>query len=129
MPHKGDKGQQLDRIYARIPRLDCQRKCQECCGPIMCYSAEWKRMESASLVPLKVLQANLTCPALINGGCVVYAVRPLICRLWGVVHAMACPHGCEPERWLSDNEANALMCEVKKLSGGGITGPDLSQFR
>ena len=103
----------LERIYARIPKLACRRKCQESCGPILCHAAEWARMKAATLVPIDQLAPDLTCPALLNGACSVYSVRPLICRLWGVVRAMACPWGCEPERWLTDAEADALFSEVR----------------
>lgn len=108
----------LDAIYARIPKLKCQRKCQECCGPIGCFRGELDRMNAASLVPLVATSTN--CPALIGGSCSVYEVRPLICRLWGVVREMACPHGCEPERWLTDAEVEALFHETHKIAGAPV---------
>lgn len=113
----------VEQIYARIPKIACQRKCQECCGPIKCHGVEWERMRAASLVPLDVIGPNLTCPALHHGACAIYAVRPLICRLWGVVRKMACPWGCQPERWLTDSEAAALLAEMDKLSRGVVRGP------
>lgn len=42
----------------------------------------------------------------IFGTCRVYALRPLICRLWGLVDhpAMRCRFGCIPERWITAEE-------------------------
>ena len=51
----------------------------------------------------------------VHGACSVYAYRPLICRLWGTVKRMQCPHGCEPERWLSDEEAHEMIQEVERI--------------
>jgi hypothetical protein len=31
--------------------------------------------------------------------------------------AMRCPHGCTPGRWLTDDEAFALISRVHQLSG------------
>ena len=119
--------EQLDAIYASIPNLDCQRKCQECCGPILCSGVEFRRMKDASLVPLGKMK-GMDCPALIGGSCAVYSVRPIICRLWGVVKEMACPHGCLPERWLSDSEAKDLLRRIRKLTGGEIDGPAVDRI-
>lgn len=41
------------------------------------------------------------------------------CRLWGVLPAMTCPHGCEPERWLTPNDFIRFFAKVKKLVGDG----------
>jgi hypothetical protein len=53
-----------------------------------------------------------------TGKCKVYSIRPTICRLWGLVRKMACPWGCVPERWLSDDEARRIILDVKKAGGG-----------
>jgi hypothetical protein len=108
--------------YSRIPKLNCQRKCQEACGPIGMTPLEWRRMGS----PLPVIARDdssvfilnpdtLSCPVLSQetGLCRSYEQRPVICRLWGVVRSMACPFGCEPERWLTDEEASRLMRDVE----------------
>jgi hypothetical protein len=47
-----------------------------------------------------------------------------ICRLWGVVPAMACPFGCQPDRWLSDREACLLLAEMRAIGGPNVE-PDL----
>lgn len=47
--------------------------------------------------------------------CSVYFQRPLICRLWGTVKKMACPHGCQPTTWLSDQEAGLLIQKMEEV--------------
>lgn len=112
----------LEAVYRRVPDVKCKGKCAECCGPILCGGAEWAR-----IVPLAgavaAIGGDLSCPLLKDGRCSVYAVRPLICRLWGAVKAMRCPHGCRPSRWLSDAEARDLLNTVADLSDGRIGGP------
>jgi Fe-S-cluster containining protein len=106
----------VEQIYAIIPKLDCQRKCRECCGPITVFGVEWDRMQAASLVSINKINHRAECPALSGNSCSIYSVRPLICRLWGVVRAMRCPWGCEPERWLSDVEVDIMFRTLKRLS-------------
>jgi len=56
---------------------------------------------------------NYACPALDEGRCTVYERRPSICRLWGVVESLACPHGCRPEpRALTDQEGFAFLARI-----------------
>lgn len=54
-------------------------------------------MEAAAGRPLE-FTSGLTCGYLdqVHRRCTVYAVRPMICRLWGVTTDMACPWGCQP---------------------------------
>jgi hypothetical protein len=122
----------LDVLYATLPRLDCQKKCSECCGPVAMTRLEAKRINQVAEIrtfPLPathedrnfgmyrcvVVQEDLTCPLLKDGLCSVYAIRPAICRLWGLVPKMKCPHGCEPERWITKEEEFAFIEAVTKL--------------
>lgn len=112
----------LALIYARIPRIACQRKCQASCGPILVHDIERARIEKITghklatefWESLELTGEDLTC-ALLNaaGMCSIYQNRPVICRLWGVVKKMRCPFGCEPVRWLSDEEAYEIMKEIQ----------------
>ena len=51
--------------------------------------------------------------------CAVYALRPLICRLWGVMRSLPCMYGCYPEggRFLSDEEAFRLLFKAAEVAG------------
>ena len=108
------KLQMIDEILTRLPRINCQRKCQEACGPILMSRLEWKRIcHRVGHVPGP--KPDLTCPLLKDGLCSVYDIRPAICRLWGLVKKMACPWGCEPERWLTDEEAGVVLDKVRRI--------------
>lgn len=55
---------------------------------------------------------GLDCPLLENERCSVYEVRPMICRLWGLVESMPCPWGCKPDRYLTHEEGLVLLDRV-----------------
>lgn len=121
----------LETIYARLPRLRCRGLCQASCGPVPMGAAEWARIAAAQAgdgrdVPrttevaggtMPVVGADLTCPLLDRetGRCTVYALRPLLCRLWGLAAGMPCGYGCVPERAVTDQEAHRLLGEVMRL--------------
>lgn len=67
--------------------------------------------------PLGMLMTgHLNCPHLSPiGTCSVYAIRPLICRIWGMVEAMPCEWGCKPSRMLTDDEAHHLIERTMNL--------------
>lgn len=150
--------EQLDELYATLPKVQCQRKCQDYCGPILIPKIEAKRLEEhrgfletiaanepskRSFLPtpeiikrefiglkptrkLVVLQniaigLDIQCVFLSDfGACVVYGIRPLVCRLWGCVdnEHMRCPFGCQPDRWMSNEEYRSTLekvIEIQKL--------------
>jgi hypothetical protein len=125
----------LRAVYDSLPTMECRKLC----GHTFCsfiamspyeagtmdracsdagISVQWvelspslgpKQMRGAAVAP-RVSPTTGTCIALDQlGRCRVYDARPLICRLWGVVEAMSCPHGCAPEYWLSEGEARNLQ--------------------
>lgn len=102
---------QLDDLYAEIPHLACQGKCHSSCGPIGTTDVEAQRIHKKSgRWPTILNDGSLTCALLTaDKTCAVYTIRPTICRLWGVVKELACPWGCEPERWLTYREGLILL--------------------
>ncbi len=126
----------FDDIYAKVPAVRCAGHCgrdrhNTCCGPIPCTVVEreilegyngttcsWIEKDPTTVqMDLPILTHGLVCPHLgLSGRCEAYAVRPLICRLWGTVKALKCPWGCQPERWLTDVEAASLIREAKNRS-------------
>ncbi len=46
--------------------------------------------------PQKKRATGLNCTFLGPNGCTVYDERPLICRLYGTVPSLPCPHGQRP---------------------------------
>lgn len=106
----------LDELYAELPTIKCQQLCSEACGPIMMGRVEWQRI--CKKVGHEPQATSLVCPLLSsNGICTVYAIRPMICRLWGLIDAddMRCHHGCVPSRWLTREEGFEFLARAREL--------------
>lgn len=74
---------------------------------------EWERAQANGGNPSP---HGLNCRWYNDGLCSIYSVRPYICRIWGVVKALQCPHGCIPERWLMPHEEQRLRRELQRIS-------------
>lgn len=118
--------EKLAAIYAKIPEVQCKGLCQESCGPIMMSQAEAQEIRDRVGARVKlegdgpqVMLANLrtlTCPLLNpDGKCSVYAQRPAICRIWGAVREMRCPHGCTPKKWMTRTESYAVLAATEQV--------------
>lgn len=120
----GPEAAQLDEIYAKLPRIDCRKRCQAFCGATIPMSkVELRRMERLLGKELWFpVHKKPVCPVLDvkTGGCKAYGVRPAICRLWGLTEGMACPHGCVPERWLSVEECHEILEKVEEIGRGRL---------
>lgn len=115
----------LDAIYAQLPTMTCQGKCAFACRPIILTDVEARRLQLAGHAKPRTVEGR--CVYLTpQSRCGVYAVRPLICRAWGLVRMLSCPHGCVPDRWLTDPEFLRLAQEVERIGGGRIlqTAPE-----
>lgn len=109
--------EQLLLLYAQIPKIACQGKCQDYCGPIPCSSLEKERIEEIAVIP--DIGPSLSCPMLTEEGrCSVYDRRPAVCRMWGVGYSMQCPYGCQVERIMTFEEECALLIAIHTLSAG-----------
>lgn len=123
----------LAAVYAAVPDVECKGRCgrnrhQTCCGPIGCTVTEAQRLENytgiaapwilddsgnvimdATELPLHI------CPYLgLNGKCIAYEVRPLICRLWAATEGLECPWGCKPKAGLlSKHQSYQLLTKVE----------------
>lgn len=134
---------QLDRLYAELPSIKCKGLCVDCCGPISMTQLEITRIaervpsfpSTARQMPIRIASGQVviakgfvtdceTCPLLTKDGrCSVYPIRPLICRLWGLVQSMRCPHGCTPTRWVSPRESFKLLNEAERISNRSASQP------
>jgi Fe-S-cluster containining protein len=98
-----------EELYNQIPTFKCKERCNDCCGPIPFTKWEWNRVSD------KRETKGLTCPYSSKNGCDIYEQRPLICRLYGTVKKMQCPHGCRPIGLLSEEQEQAIMKEYFEL--------------
>jgi hypothetical protein len=108
---------ELDALYASVPEIDCKGLCVDSCGSMGMAPIEQRRIaERGVRLPLFAAFQD-HCPALVDGRCSVYEVRPMICRLWGAVEGMKCPYGCTPDGgYLSDVEGHRLLGRVSVIS-------------
>lgn len=107
----------IEKLYARLPKIACKQFCHDYCGAVAMTEIEAKRIEKKVHRRLPVLLGpGLSCSLLSGTRCTVYALRPLICRLWGVVETMRCPHGCQPSRMLTKEEGFRFLEEIGKIS-------------
>lgn len=107
---------QLDALYRELPTIACQRQCQDACGPIFMSRVEWQRIIKKLGYEPRGCTSDLVCPMLQQGLCSVYHVRPMICRLWGLVETLRCPWGCEPSRVLTHAEGLLYIARADYIS-------------
>jgi Fe-S-cluster containining protein len=113
----GDKRKRvlLIELYAELPALNCKRLCAESCGPVAMGRVEWQSVCRA-LGEERRGGLDLVCPILEDGLCAAHEVRPMLCRLWGLVETMKCPWGCVPERYLTAEEGYEFLGRASEIS-------------
>lgn len=130
----------LEAIYAQMPQIACRKKCRECCSLIIMSRSEWRRIreETGEDFP-KADMERLECGWLTaEGTCAHHALRPGICRLWGVTESMRCPFGCEllpartgpfkeHPRLLKDHEAHRFLLRLGSDTLGPLSEADAEQ--
>lgn len=133
--------EKLEALYSTLPTIECKRQCGNYCGPIIASKLEMKRLEEKrgfirieasweaaeriNLPAPEVLEREYVgllpdtnkdnrCVFLQPGFCMAHAIRPLVCRLWGMMNntLMRCPYGCMPTRWVTDRECRELHLQV-----------------
>lgn len=112
----------IENLYKSLPTIVCKKKCQASCGPIIC--GEKERAYQVEKLGVELFPPNEdtfkgvtegsaphVCQylRLEDGLCGVHEHRPMMCRLYGLAKAMACPHGCVPTRWLKNKKIRELM--------------------
>lgn len=114
-PRRQDE--RLQALYDRLPTIRCQGLCHDSCGPIDMSVRERDRIER-EFGPV-TCGAGATCTMLDeHRRCRAYAIRPLICRLWGVLESLPCPYGCKPEPgYLTREEGFSLVAEADLIGG------------
>jgi len=111
---------QLNKIYSRIPTMECKKGCHECCGPI-----EWSYIEDINMkrwmmkrgIQIRSWGGDM-CQYLGKKGCMIYPVRPLICRVYGVsdMETIECPVMGKIENPLIFSDFQLMESEIYLLS-------------
>jgi hypothetical protein len=122
-PNPRLQDERLAALYARVPDVECRGLCQQACTAIGMSVRERAVAEAALGGPVTCAPDGV-CSALDGGGrCGIYEARPMVCRLWGAVDDMPCPHGCRPRDGgplLAEHEGRAL--EAASIQAGGRPG-------
>lgn len=108
----------INDVYELIPDFACTDRCYECCrnfGVPSRTRVEDKRIKEflqERSMSQGEAQGN-TCPYLDEdlkaGGCSIYPVRPLICRLYGTSPNYLCIMGVRPVRILQEDEEEEIF--------------------
>ncbi len=101
-------------LYEQIPRFECIEGCTDCCGPVPWSDHE---LRAAGLERAPTEREDQVCEFSVKGGCAVYHARPLMCRLYGAVDDLRCPHGRGPLQLLSSEQAHDLVRRYKLHTG------------
>lgn len=128
-----DRVAAIDAVYARVPAIDCKGKCHDSCGPIAMTGVERERLRRAGQeIYIDGSRAKpgrmMTCSALtVLNRCAQYAIRPAICRVWGLTETMQCSYGCVPEGgFWTDAQAYDFLADVAEAAGEPV---DARRFR
>jgi hypothetical protein len=83
-------------------------------------TVEAEQMQRASGRPLSFSAVSGKCTYLNeHGRCDVYAVRPLVCRIFGASEKLPCVWGCKPlDKPFNEREEGVLFLKVLQLGGG-----------
>lgn len=121
----------LDELYATLPKLACQGLCTEACGPLVMERNEFRRLTEANNGQKPYFdEFKSRCSLLVDGRCAFYEIRPAICRLWGLIKdELECPHGCVPERWMTQDEGKRFLDKLRKVAGRKGQETTLSEER
>ena len=87
----------LERVYRQVPKSTCPPGCGKCCGIIFPSLAEIRNIKDwceGHRVEYRDFSdiIGLDCPYLTTQKeCLIYPVRPFLCRLFGVSENLPCP--------------------------------------
>lgn len=112
------KFKKLYEIYDTIPELKCVSGCNECCGVIFWFRIEEENirryLKEHNIEYRYAKSLSDKCPYFEDGRCVIYPVRPVICRLYGVVENLRCKY-VAAKHYLKKKAAHQIIKEIEKM--------------
>jgi Fe-S-cluster containining protein len=102
----------LRQLYAKIPSFLCIEGCTDCCGPVPWTDVELAEIGRSAPPPER---SDKRCPFSLSGRCDIHDRRPLMCRLYGAVEDLRCPHGRGPLQLLTVEEGHAIVRRYKRM--------------
>lgn len=125
-----DKLAEIENLLGKLPKFSCVEGCSACCGPIMASRLEWKRIEKETGIGEDEYQkqmgnkisnvfagGDMNCIFLKQGRCSIYAIRPAICRIFGVSEhpRLICPKGGIPESVITKEDTDRALDVIMSL--------------
>ncbi len=105
----------LENIYRQIPKSSCPSNCGACCGILYPSLTEIRNIEQWCKTHGKEyedfnMKVGLDCLYLgEQKDCMIYSVRPFLCRILGVSTDLPCPIGkCKSSKLLNHPQSSAL---------------------
>jgi hypothetical protein len=110
--------QKLTQLYNQIPKSACPPDCGKCCGILYPSTAEVNNIKNWCIqhkIEFKEFHMNidLDCPYLSKEKqCIIYPVRPFLCRMMGVSD-LKCPLGlCKPDKVLNHAVSGWIYTQI-----------------
>lgn len=108
------------RLYKKIPGFECIEGCTDCCGQVPWTDFELQRAGLAEPPPER---DDGRCVFSLNGRCDIHDRRPFMCRLFGTVKDLECPHGRGPLQPMPVEDGHQLVRRYKLLGPREARGP------
>lgn len=118
----------LREVWAEMPAIDCKGLCWDGCSTVPVFPVELELLEKHAGRELATTELAYAggrvvglgsfgqpCPFLVLQRCTAREVRPTVCRAFGVVEGLRCPHGCTPTKLLTDEQQFLLFKRVELL--------------
>lgn len=117
----------LQDVWMMIPSSNCLGLCEKSCTAIGMSRAERRMLEEVipnfpsadKMMTDKNYDDDYRCPALVDGKCSAYDVRPTVCRIFGSAESLPCPWGCTPDGGLMSREETSQLFAIAMEIGGG----------
>jgi Fe-S-cluster containining protein len=112
----------LNEIYKSIKTFNCKH-CHQCCGPIIWFEPEElfirdylekNKIKRIVWTKEEFEKNHMRCPYIIDDRCIIYPVRPIVCRLQGNISELKCKSS-KPVTLISEKELNNIREEFIKL--------------
>jgi len=111
----------LKRLYEKIPSIEC-RHCHACSSPIFWFYPEeinirrylkQNDLQYITWTQEEFKHHKMQCPYLIEKRCSIYPVRPLVCRLQGIIEELPCTFF--PTPLISQEEVKQIKEEMNQI--------------
>jgi Fe-S-cluster containining protein len=116
--------EQVREVYDQVPKLRCKGLCHDSCTVAPASELELRKMHRETGFDLITEPPGRgepvpRCPALgPMNTCEGYEWRPWVCRIFGLVVALRCDHGCVPEndQYIPLGESYRIAADIERLS-------------